>query len=202
VPESDGTRTELEWAWEIHKNCDQLLHQRLAAFITAQAMTVAGFMTLTIARFQPGLSVERALWIDGGRYALIIFGFVLALAAMAVSWPMYRRLQFLNNQYMRKLEVFDQYLNHINGPIRYAWYRLIIPFWLPLVEMIFWAILFLLVWTAPQPQTGGPPRFERAGSVGTQMAGTSPAIKNSNCKRPTTAGVPGCPASAAAARSA
>jgi hypothetical protein len=34
------TNEQRGWVWEIHKNCDQLLHQRLASFTAAQAMTL------------------------------------------------------------------------------------------------------------------------------------------------------------------
>ena len=47
----DPRPIKLAWVWEIHKNCDGLLHQRLQSFTAAQAMTLAAFTLLTIARF-------------------------------------------------------------------------------------------------------------------------------------------------------
>ena len=51
------------WIWEIHKNCDQLIHQRLASFTAAQAMTsrvVQPFNRRPIQCFQYGLVASRA----------------------------------------------------------------------------------------------------------------------------------------------
>jgi hypothetical protein len=74
-------KTEVEWAWEIHKNCDQLLHQRLASFTAAQAMTLAAFMVLTVARFQPNIPADRIIFVEAGRYVINLFGLILSVFA-------------------------------------------------------------------------------------------------------------------------
>jgi hypothetical protein len=53
------TKDQRSWIWEIHKNCDQLIHQRLASFTAAQAMTLASFSVLTVARFNAATNIAQ-----------------------------------------------------------------------------------------------------------------------------------------------
>src|SRR2546423_13368887 len=71
------------WIWEIHKQCDQLLHQRLASFTAAQAMTLAAFTLLTVARFNADpqkIDLTRINLLDRSRFIVIGFGVFLAVA--------------------------------------------------------------------------------------------------------------------------
>lgn len=157
-------KSEVEWAWEFHKNCDQLLHQRLASFTAAQAMTLAAFMVLTNARFQPGLD-ERVVFIEFGRYLIDFFGLALSGFTWMVTYPMVKRLDYLNENilfeeipmyktyHQKALEDFkipgwrwiDRALvrfgapEHERTPRRF--YRNIIPRYLPISEMALWSML-------------------------------------------------------------
>jgi|SRR5208283_1627642 len=87
------------WIWEIHKNCDQLLHQRLASFTAAQAMTLASFTVLTVARFQADpckIDPFRIRLLDISRIGVATFGLFLAFAGWLVTYPMLKRLRFLS----------------------------------------------------------------------------------------------------------
>ncbi len=164
-------KTEVEWAWEFHKNCDQLLHQRLAFFTAAQAMTLAAFMVLTNARFQLGVTPDRIWFIEAGRYTLNIFGFMLSVFTWIVTYPMVIRLDYLNETILDiKIPIYQKYhyaaletfripgwsiIDPILARLGFSpqdreprrFYRNIIPKILPTVEMLMWAILFwLLVW--------------------------------------------------------
>jgi hypothetical protein len=151
----DSGKTDLEWAWEFHKNCDQLLHQRLTAFTNTQAMTLAAFTLLTIARFNTAVPAERIGYFEAGRVLIAVLGLIMALLGGLVTYPMYRRLQYLNTQFLiDKLPGYREYvitslddmrlpLIRLKFPLRV--YRSIIPIWLPLVEVAFWVILLILL---------------------------------------------------------
>ncbi len=178
-------KTEVEWAWEFHKNCDQLLHQRLASFTAAQSMTLAAFMVLTNARFQPNIPADRLIFIELGRYTIDLFGLLMSIFTWIVTSPMVMRLDYLNkyvlaneipvyNDYLYKsLDAFtipgwqlvDRVLKWLGRspeerePRRF--YRMIIPRILPIVELGLWIILFLLMVFADvfagAPSASAPP---------------------------------------------
>jgi hypothetical protein len=173
-----GSKTDFEWAWEFHKNCDQLLHQRLTAFTATQAMTLAAFTVLTIARFQTGVSPDRLVYVDLGRYLIAIFGLAMAACGWLVTYPMYRRLQYLNTHYLAKENgVYKAYIEtavegmkvpilKFDFPLRT--YRRIIPIWLPLSEIVLWVGLMMLTSIANIAASGSakdpppPPQAEIA----------------------------------------
>ncbi len=162
-------KTEVEWAWEIHKNCDQLLHQRLAFFTAAQAMTLAAFMVLTNARFQLGIPPDRVHWIEAARYTLNLFGVTLSIFTWMVTKPMVMRLDYLNKTILTpSIAIYNGYLNDALASFTipcWSWidwglmqagvpaeertprkfYRNIIPSTLPKVELGFWLVLLGLL---------------------------------------------------------
>lgn len=169
---SDTRSEEYKWAWEIHKNCDQLLHQRLASFTAAQAMTLAAFTLLTVARFNAAanIPVTRLVLLDCSRLFIVAFGLILALFAWFVTLPMLRRLLFLNEYILKRDDLYRRYIDFIDNPfslfdrevsiapdgspvlpglkpwdLRFplTFYRNIIPMWLPLTEVTVWILLFV-----------------------------------------------------------
>jgi hypothetical protein len=148
------------WVWEIHKNCDQLLHQRLASFTAAQAMTLASFTLLTVARFNadPGkIAPSRILLLDISRVGVTLFGVFLAVTGYLVTYPMVKRLKYLNDKFFFPNDkIYRNYFDCIEwdentwsptskGRFPYAFYRNIIPRWLPLAEGLLWVFLLLLL---------------------------------------------------------
>jgi hypothetical protein len=155
APTTTGGKTEIEWAWEFHKNCDQLLHQRLASFTLAQSMTLAAFTLLTVARFQGALDPNRVHYVEAGRYLIALFGLLMAVFGWLVTYPMLERLDYLNNKYLtEEIPVYKAYLVTALEGARLPWskrqfpfnfYRRIIPIWLPAAECMFWILLIGLM---------------------------------------------------------
>jgi hypothetical protein len=142
-----GGKTELEWAWEIHKNCDHLLHQRLAAFTAAQAMTLAAFTLLTVARFNVDpdkIPIARINLLEAARVLVLLLGLATALLGMFVAKPMFRRLEYLNDNFLYKIPVYHAYREAAVGA-RLRWYKNIIPVHLPAIEIGFWVLLLMLL---------------------------------------------------------
>jgi len=140
-----------KWMWEIHKNCDQLLHQRLAAFTAAQAMTLASFTVLTVARFQAQESMPplRVHLLDTSRILVALFGLLIAIFGWLVTYPMLARLQSLN-KYLTEDPIYKYYIDaadkklalpflSVSFPLKH--YRNVIPIWLPASEAVLWVVL-------------------------------------------------------------
>ncbi|HME21106.1 MAG TPA: hypothetical protein VKI44_07055 [Acetobacteraceae bacterium] len=164
------TMNRRSWIWEIHKNCDQLLHQRLASFTAAQAMTLAAFSVLTVARFNAtvatpattttaaigGIPPERLWLLDIARVSVILFGMFLAAVGGLVTYPMFKRLKYLNKAFLFEDNTYCNYFHCIEWDeetwdpksktrFPYPLYARFIPFWLPAAEVLFWAVLFGLL---------------------------------------------------------
>jgi hypothetical protein len=142
-PLADAQRA---WVWEIHKQCDQLLHQRLASFTAAQAMTLAAFTLLTVARFNADpvrIAQERIHLLDISRLIVIVFGGFLAVASSLVTYSMFRRLNYLNRRFLFRDEIYDAYFYSIGWMVPF--YRYIIPVGLPVAEFGLWALLLYLL---------------------------------------------------------
>lgn len=155
--------SEEQWrrAFEIHKNCDQLLHQRLTAFTGLQAFAITAYAALTVARFQQAVSPERIIWFEVSRVGLISFGIITAIFGWMVTFPMLVRLRYLNDRYLKQDKIYLEYIDeaHRQAPynvllenwpkldsrLRARWieYRNVIPILLPLFEILLW-LLFLL----------------------------------------------------------
>jgi hypothetical protein len=163
------------WIWEIHKNCDQLLHQRLASFTAAQAMTLASFSVLTVARFGAnvakaatattaaiaGVPPERLLLLDIARLGVIFFGMFLAVVGGFVTYPMFKRLKYLNKEFLFSDKIYRDYFDCIEWDeetwepgsktrFPYPLYARFVPVWLPAVEVLFWVglggLLVVALW--------------------------------------------------------
>ena len=110
-------KEERDFIWEIHKNCDQLLHRRLASFTAAQAMTLASFGVLTMARFQADpckIGVPRIRLLEVSRFGVILLGISLAAAAFLVTYPMVKRLKFINENFLfEDRPVYEAYFDCI-----------------------------------------------------------------------------------------
>jgi hypothetical protein len=158
VPAATTGKTEIEWVWEFHKNCDQLLHQRLASFTLAQSMMLAAFTLLTVARFGSGLDPCRAGYVEAGRYLIALFGLLMAGFGWLVTYPMLKRLDYLNDNYLKKeIPAYAVYVDTALDQINLWWikgrslvrlYKGVIPKWLPAAEAIFWLCLITLMTTA------------------------------------------------------
>ena len=109
------TTNRRSWIWEIHKNCDQLIHQRLAAFTAAQAMTLASFSVLTIARFNaaPTMASGRLSLLDWARVWVVLFGIFLAAVGWLVTYPMFKRLNYLNQTFLFRDKIYRDYFDCI-----------------------------------------------------------------------------------------
>jgi hypothetical protein len=161
-----GAKTEIEWIWEFHKNCDQLLHQRLASFTLAQSMTLAAFTLLTVARFQGQVDPCRIPYVEAARYLVAIFGLLMAVFGWLVTYPMLKRLEHLNKKYLtEKIPVYKEYLDTVLESTKFPWtgwkfpfkfYKDVIPIWLPAVEFGFWILLISLMTAAIL--SGNPPK--------------------------------------------
>lgn len=142
-------KSDYEWAWEFHKNCDSLLHQRLASFTAAQAMTLAAFTLLTVARFNASgmmeMSAMRINLLEWARALLLILGLLTAIMGLAVTAPMLARLEFINNAYLNQNPVYEAYKLSAQNSAFNGWYKYVIPRALPAVEIIFWLLLLLLL---------------------------------------------------------
>lgn len=153
-------KDERSWIWEIHKNCDQLIHQRLASFTAAQAMTLASFSVLTVARFNAtGMPSERLWLLDYARVWVIAFGIFLAAVGWLVTYPMFKRLKYLNQTFLfPKDKIYLDYFDCIKWKEKtwncstkkltmfpYPLYNKFIPLWLPVAEGLFWLILLGLL---------------------------------------------------------
>jgi len=116
-PEMDPIKR--NWIWEIHKNCDALLHQRLAAFTTAQSMALASFTLLTVARFNADpckISGWRIMLLDFSRFWIVLFGLFLSYATYMVTAPMLMRLDYLNEKYFFPNDpVYKEYIECIEN---------------------------------------------------------------------------------------
>ena len=170
------TTNRRSWIWEIHKNCDQLIHQRLAAFTAAQAMTFASFSVLTIARFNaaPTMASGRLSLLDWARVWVVLFGIFLAAVGWLVTYPMFKRLNYLNQTFLFRDKIYRDYFDCIKWQERtwacetkkptvflYSIYNRFIPLWLPIAGGVFWLVfLCLLVFALslqpapPQPLVG------------------------------------------------
>jgi hypothetical protein len=104
-------KDERKWVWEVHKNCDQLLHQRLASFTAAQAMTLASFSVLTVARFNAaaGMPEGRLELLDKARVGIAFFGLFLAFVGWLVTYPMFKRLNYLNHSFLFRDKTYQEY---------------------------------------------------------------------------------------------
>lgn len=149
----------IRWAFEIHKNCDSMLHQRLSAFTAIQSFTIAAYTLLTNARFQPSFPTERIFYLEFGRYAIGAFGISIAVFGWMVTYPMLVRLQYLDENYLTKSDIYKKYLrdsidegvykmlhnnkSRISFSVPNIWknYRTIIPVWLPVAEIVLWVVL-------------------------------------------------------------
>jgi hypothetical protein len=153
-------KVQRQWVWEIHKNCDQLLHQRLASFTAAQAMTLAAFTLLTVARFNAdpkNISMERIWLLEGSRVLVILFGAFLAFAGFLVTYPMFKRLRYLNETFLFPLDqIYSDYFHCIEWTeskwspasktiFPFPLYRKIIPLWLPVSELVLWGFLMVFL---------------------------------------------------------
>jgi hypothetical protein len=146
VPEQQNFgKTEYEWAWELHKNCDNLLHQRLASFTAAQAMTLAAFTLLTVARFNASDKIPqgRLDLLETAGMLVLFLGLITAIMGYLVTRPMFKRLEILNIEYLAKNPVYARYRD-APGP-RWRLYKIIIPDVLPAVEIGFWIYLLYLL---------------------------------------------------------
>ena len=148
-------------AFDIHKNCDQMLHQRLTAFTALQAFAIAAYTTLTIARFQAAVPSERIVWFEFSRVSLIAFGIVTAIFGWMVTFPMLVRLRYLNDKYLftdpiYKSYMLDAHLDQNYNKLLLEWpktdtylrkkwlnYRYVIPILLPLFEISLWSIFLV-----------------------------------------------------------
>jgi hypothetical protein len=154
------TKEQRGWIWEIHKNCDQLLHQRLASFTAAQAMTLASFTLLTVARFNADpqkIAIERLWLLDISRVCVIMFGVFLAIAGIFVTYQMLKRLRFLNEKYLFPGDPIyrayydciewseENWSSNTKTKFPYRFYRRIIPLWLPVAELLLWIMLLVLL---------------------------------------------------------
>lgn len=157
------TKDQRQWIWEIHKNCDQLIHQRLASFTAAQAMTLASFGVLTVARFNAGEGIPplRLELLDEARVWVIGFGLFLAFVSWFVIYPMFKRLKYLNDTYLFRDTIYSDYYHCIEWRRKkwkyktksklllfYRFYKSFIPLWLPIAEGLFWLGLGYLLWAA------------------------------------------------------
>jgi hypothetical protein len=164
---------ERKWIWEIHKNCDQLIHQRLASFTAAQAMTLASFSVLTVARFNAatGMAEGRLELLDKARVWVIGFGIFLAAVGWLVTYPMFKRLQYLNQNFLFRDKIYLNYFKCIESKesswgtkaekgtiFPYSLYKSFIPLWLPIAEGVFWLVLLrlLVVGLSLQPAPSQP----------------------------------------------
>ena len=150
---TDSRSADYKWVWEIHKNCDQLLHQRLAAFTAAQAMTLAAFTLLTIARFKIDEDmVQRIPFLESSRFLVALFGLLVAVCGWLVTYPMYYRIQHLN-QHLATDSIYKEYLDVVDKDVKVPFiridfplklYREVIPIWLPVFELGLWIGLIVL----------------------------------------------------------
>ena len=121
-PKPDTYTVKRSWVWEIHKNCDALLHQRLAAFTAAQSMALVSFTALTVARFTADpckISILRILLEVVHDFEERI-GTSILIRLLPWQWST-RRASF------------------------YETYRSIIAASLPAVELLFWTFLSILL---------------------------------------------------------
>lgn len=160
-PRAASTDEEWKRAFEIHRNCDHLMHQRLTAFTALQAFTITAYATLTVARFQLGVPVERIVWFEVSRIGLISFGIVSAVFGWMVTFPMLVRLRYLNETYLNDDPIYEKYIKaahedsrfnvllpkhpRIDSLLRGRWieYRTVIPIFLPLAEIGLWLVFLL-----------------------------------------------------------
>ena len=169
---------EYQVALEIHKNCDSMLHQRLASFTAAQSFSLAAFMLLTVARFQAALAPDRIVFLDAIRYAIIAFGIVLSVFGWMVTYPMLMRLRYLDDIYLRNNRVYaeDIDIEHVANThdvfsqvpgIKKLWrvYRWVIPILLPFAEFALWIFIFIVM-TLAKVFTAEPTRNCPALEVG------------------------------------
>jgi hypothetical protein len=171
----ERAKIKIEWRdiWEIHKQCDALLHSRLTAFTALQAFSIAAYIALTVARFSSSLPPERADYVEYGRFGLILFGMLTALFGWMVTFPMLVRIRFLNGEYLCNEKLFQQeaaaytrYMYESLEDRRYntlfynrestsatpklgrarIWprYTSVIPVFLPAVEMLLWLAFLAL----------------------------------------------------------
>ncbi len=80
-----------EWAWEFHKQCDSLLHSRLAAYFTGQSFLVTAFIVV-VANIQKFHNLVPA--------AIAITGLLTAVLWLFVNAAMYSRLEAINQKYL------------------------------------------------------------------------------------------------------
>jgi hypothetical protein len=126
-------------------------------------MTLAAFTLLTVARFNADpqkIDATRILLLDISRFLVIAFGIFLAVAGLLVTYPMLKRLKYLNEIFLFRDRIYDGYFHSIEWrakdwhakkrlPTMYGWiirfYRQIIPVWLPVAEIMLWIFLFALL---------------------------------------------------------
>ena len=161
-----GDKNQHEWAWELHKQCDLLLHSRLSAYFVGQSFLVTSFV-LAVANkcsFHPLVPP-----------LISIVGFLTATMWLFVNAAMYRRLEALNQKYLlrpdavnkssavkpvedddaRKMrEVFTFYnvesLQHGSKIIRFFLpihiYKYFIPYFTPILFMTFWVSNVIIIY--------------------------------------------------------
>src|SRR5579859_4182627 len=154
LPADDTRSAAYKWAWEIHKDCDQLLHQRLAAFTAAQAMTLTSFTVLTVARFgvkaADNIPPIRIVLLDVSRVFIALFGLLVAVFGWLVTYPMLKRLEALK-EVLREDQIYNKHIEIVEDlpvpflKIRFSFkiYRDVIPVWLPISEFALWIMLIL-----------------------------------------------------------
>ncbi|WP_139226233.1 hypothetical protein [Falsiroseomonas stagni] len=85
------SKDEHEWAWEFHKQCDALLHSRLAAYFTGQSFLLTSFTLIII---NPAHGPKILL------YLVAILGLFTGIIWLFVNVAMFARLEALNEKYL------------------------------------------------------------------------------------------------------
>lgn len=160
---SADSKDEHEWAWEFHKQCDILLHNRLTAYFIGHSFLISAYTSFITSKFDNRVIFAKII---------CIVGIATAIVWLFVNVAMYSRLEALNQKYLfrrdpnRKKGDFDSVADGAAGtmrevfsfyirdsiveksvpftPIPIRHYKTFIPYVTPFLFIIVWSVFIYL----------------------------------------------------------
>lgn len=166
-----SSKDEHEWAWELHKQCDILLHSRLTAYFIGHSFLISAFTAFSVSQNPKSYYFASVICAVGG---------ITAIIWLFVNASMYARLEALNQKYLfrrdrnrpighfesiedgeatKMRDVFTFYIydsivtkNVPFTPIPIRFYKTFIPYVTPWIFIIVWVVMFYIHVYLPIPK--------------------------------------------------
>ncbi|HRD26794.1 MAG TPA: hypothetical protein PLO65_00680 [Caulobacter sp.] len=147
---------ELRWAWELHKEADNLLHQRLNGFVAVNAFLAAGYFFATEAAYngKPAHSFVLGISVAGVFLGPVFLGIIRRLV---------RGIGHLKQEHLFHDEIYSLYFGkRSKGPFVY-WFAYGVPGILTLLWLA--ALGYSLLPIGPTLAVAAPPSCVVAASA-------------------------------------